>query len=75
MFIGIKDAGHQSYSGFHGMWLGGLFLRVYTQVVGAEYTAIITMWSISDMVIDGAIAGILCYHLQKVCHPHPPELY
>ena len=31
------------------------------------------MWSVSDMVLDGAIAGILCYHLQKVCHPLPPD--
>ena len=28
MFIGMKDAGHQTYSGFHGMWQVGLFLRV-----------------------------------------------
>jgi hypothetical protein len=29
------------------------------------------MWSISDMVLDGSIAGLLCYYLHKVRYSLP----
>lgn len=31
------------------------------------------MWSVSDMVLDGIIAGLLWYYLQKVRWPLPPD--
>jgi len=30
-----------------------------------DYTPIVVMWSVSDMVLDGIIAGLLWYYLQK----------
>jgi hypothetical protein len=58
----------RSFSGFQWYGLVALFLEPHIYVAGADYTPIIIMWSISDMVIDGAIAGILCYYLQTVRH-------
>jgi len=73
MFIGIKDVSHQSFSGFHGMCQVATFLGANTHVAGADYTPVVIMRSTSDMVLDGAIAGILCYYLQKVRDPIPPD--
>lgn len=49
------------------------FMDPHIYIAGTDYTPIVMVWSISDMVLDGAIAGILCYYLQKVRHPLPPD--
>jgi hypothetical protein len=72
MFFGIKDFGHQSFSGFHGMRQVAPFLRTNIYVA-ADYTPIVIARSVSDMILDGAIACILFYYLQKVRHPRRPD--
>ena len=68
MFFGVNGAGSQLYSRFHGACKVSGYPRevAYDQ---AEHTPILIMWSVSDMSLDGAIAGILCYYLHKVCYP------
>jgi len=48
------------------------FLRANTYVGDAEYTPILILWGVSNMVLDGTIAGILCYYLHSVRCPLPP---
>lgn len=45
--------------------------NIYT--ADADYTPIVIMWSVSDMVLDGIIAGLLWYYLQKVRWRLPPD--
>jgi len=49
------------------------FLGPHIYVAGADYTPIVVIWDISDMVLGGGIAGILCYYLQKVRRLLPPD--
>jgi len=43
-----------------------------SNLADAAYTPILIMWGVSNMVLDGAIAGLLCYYLHNVLHPLPP---
>jgi len=71
MFFGVNGAGNQLYSKFHGGCHAFSFFRGDTYVADAEHTPILIMWSVSDMVLDGALAAFLCYYLHKVRCPLP----
>ena len=73
MFFGINDAGHSRYSRFHGVYKVSLFLRAKTYIAAKEHTPVLIMWSVADMVLDGLIAGLLCYYLHLVRHLLPPS--
>ena len=73
MFFGIHRVGHQLFTGFHGVCQVSPSLSANVNVANAEHTPIVIMWSVSDMVLDGAIAGLLCYYLLKVRWPLPPD--
>ena len=73
MFFGIHNFGHQSFSGFHGVYQVSPSLRANIYLANADYTPIVIMWSVSDMILDGTIVGILCYYLQKVRRPLPAD--
>jgi len=66
MFFGINGAGNQLYSKFHGACESSSLLREDTYDLDAEHTSVLIMWSVSDMLLDGVIAGLLCYYLHKV---------
>jgi len=70
MFFGINGAGNQRYSRFHGACEVSEFLSA-DAYDHAEHTPILIMWSVSDMSLDGVIAGLLCYYLHKVRYPLP----
>jgi hypothetical protein len=69
MFFGVYRAGNQLYSGFHGACEASPLLGEGTYELDAENAPILIMWSVSDMLLDGLLAGLLCYYLHKVRNP------